>query len=182
MQSSISERGSREYKSNKKKRPFLKNHAMHLTLRSEIAKGPFSMAAPRTRVWLKGYVSTLSRKMGIRLYHFSNNGSHLHLVIMPVSLKQLGNFLRVLGGRIPRRVLGAEKGKGKGIPFWVGRPYTRVLSWGRELKMPCSMFKETCSKRLGVSAIVRGWRKYRAVRENGYQPRSRSSVRTEKPI
>jgi hypothetical protein len=101
-------------------------------MRSHLAVGAISLLNPRFRKWLVYYVPLLSKKVGVRLIHYSNNGSHLHLVVKPQTKTALSTFLRALGGMIPRKVLRAEKGRAKGLKFWVGRPYTRVLSWGRE--------------------------------------------------
>jgi len=92
------------------------------------------MASPRIRSWLREYVVRTARRLGVRLYHFSNNGSHLHLVVLPGSQSGLANFLRVLGGMIPRKVLSAEKGKARNVKFWERRPYSRVLTWGNEFR------------------------------------------------
>ncbi len=92
------------------------------------------MAGVRVRGWLRDYIPRLAKRYGIRLYHMSNNGNHIHLVLMAASREGLTTFLRVLGGVIPRRVLGAEKGRAKKLKFWDSRPYSRILSWGREFK------------------------------------------------
>ncbi len=123
-----------EYRNKKYARPFDPSKAMHVTLRSACARGALSMAAPRTRFWLRQYVPSLAKRVGVRLYHFSNNGSHLHCVFRAGSPKSVHRFLRGLCGRIPRVVLGAERGKKKQTPFWEKRPYSRLISWGREFR------------------------------------------------
>ena len=48
--------------------------------------------------------------------------------------RALNDFLRVLTGVIARKALDAEKGRRKNQKMWEKRPYSRVLSWGREFK------------------------------------------------
>ncbi|MBI4406056.1 MAG: transposase [Deltaproteobacteria bacterium] len=126
--------GRTEYKNRKEKRPFSPSQAMHVTLRSQIAKGPLSLCAPGIRSWLRSYIPQLARNLGIRLYHFSINGAHLHFVLQTKEKANLSRFLRVLSGMIARRVLKAEKGRGKGVSFWESRPFSRILHWGRDFK------------------------------------------------
>ncbi len=125
---------SLEYANRKRPRPFVVGQPMHVTLRSNVAKEEYSMASPRISSWLRDYLPRLARMFRIRLHHFSNNGSHLHLVIVAREKESLSRFFRVLSGMIPRKVLGVEKNNGTGIKFWVGRPYSRVLGWGREFR------------------------------------------------
>lgn len=131
---SSTKRRDREYRTNKTKRPFDRGRAMHVTFRSEVARGQHSLASQRIRGWLRQYVPKLARYFGIRLYHFSNNGNHLHLVLMARSQAALSGFLRALSGVIPRRVLVVEKGRARGVRFWTARPYSRILGWGREFR------------------------------------------------
>lgn len=79
---------------------------------------------------------------GIRVYDFANVGNHLHIVIRVPSRRAYKSYVRALGGLIARQVLGAERGKpqlGQRTPgsdvisrFWDARPYTRIVTWGRD--------------------------------------------------
>ncbi|MBI1859579.1 MAG: transposase [Deltaproteobacteria bacterium] len=84
------------------------------------------------RTWLRDYLPKLAKRLGITLYHFSNNGSHIHVVLNAPSRAAQASFLRALAGMIARRVLKAEKGNGSGVNFWTERPYSRLVTWGRE--------------------------------------------------
>lgn len=132
MNSSI-KRHHAEFTNNKFQRPFSAEHALHVTMRSDVARGKESLLIPRTRQWLHEYVPSLARKLGVRLYCWSNNGNHLHLVLRADSRITFQRFLRTLASRVACVVLQSKKGREKNIRFWTKRPYSRVLSWGREL-------------------------------------------------
>jgi REP element-mobilizing transposase RayT len=123
---------NREYKNRKSERPFSSDKALHLTLRSDIAVGELSLAQPLRRRWLREYLPTIAKRFEVRIYSWSNNGNHLHLVVKSKERSGISRFLRVLCGVIARKVLRAEKGCKSLIRFWTSRPYSRVLSWGRE--------------------------------------------------
>lgn len=132
MKSTINNR-YRTYTNNKFERPFSDRFAIHVTMRSQIATGDRSLTLPRTRNWLKGYVPALASRMRIQLYRWSINSSHLHIVLRAHDRKSFQSFLRTVASRTARFVLNAEKGRGKKIRFWAKRPYSRLLTWGREL-------------------------------------------------
>ena len=67
---------------------------------------------------------------------YANSGNHLHLLMRFRSPKAQQHFLRAVTGLIARLVLGAKKSLRKlkeGESFWAGRPFTRLITWGREL-------------------------------------------------
>lgn len=122
----------RTYLNRKTARPFSSQHAMHVVMRSDVARGDFSLLRKETRSWLRLYLPRVARQFSVKLYSNSNNGNHIHLVIRASDKKQFASFLRVLSGMIARKVLGAERGREKGIKFWSSRPYSRLVTWGRE--------------------------------------------------
>ena len=143
-----------EYQGRKKKGPFSSGHALHVTLRSELAKGPYSLLGSKHRNWLKEYIPRLARKTSVRLHHFAVQGNHIHLVVRAREQRLFHSFLRALGGRIPRRILGAEKGRPKHERFWVGRPYSRVLSWGREFWNVMKYVERNVLEQVGVIPYI----------------------------
>lgn len=123
-----------EYRSKNFARPFRSNTPIHVVFRSPVAKGNLSMAARHHRQWLNEYLPALCRKLRVELMHWSNNGNHLHCLVRAADLASFQSFLRALPGRVARQVLRAEKSLGKSIRFWTRRPYSRIISWGRELR------------------------------------------------
>ena len=131
---SSTKRHRNEYRSRNKARPFHHSQALHITMRSDIAVGPLSMTCPPIRVWVRSYIPRLARRLGGRLYHFSNCGNHLHMVGKFESRAALASFLRAASGMIARKVLRSEKGSAATLKFWTERPFSRLVTWGREFK------------------------------------------------
>ncbi|HEY8269277.1 MAG TPA: hypothetical protein VIG33_00190, partial [Pseudobdellovibrionaceae bacterium] len=83
-----------------------------------------------------------AKQCRIRLYHLVNVGNHLHLVIKLDDRKLYSKFIRAITGLIARQVLKAERGPAQGKSdlniesqkkgFWVARPFTRLIAWGRD--------------------------------------------------
>lgn len=82
-------------------------------------------------------------KHGVRIYRFVNVGNHLHLLIGARKRAAFQNFLREISGRIAALVTGSRKAHPigeKGERFWDHLVYTRIVSWGRELKAVTTYF------------------------------------------
>ena len=124
----------REYKNKKWERPFSSSLPLHLTLRSDVAKGEYFLLKRGRRSWISAYIFYLCKKFHITLFHHAVAGNHLHLGILTHDKNNLNNLLRALSGNIARKVLGAEKGKKKEVKFWSERPGSRVLTWGQEFQ------------------------------------------------
>lgn len=122
----------RSYVNRRAARPFSKSEALHITMRSRVAVGDRLLLSKRNRDWLKTYLPNVARRFTVRVYSYSNNGNHLHLVLKTTDRENLSNFFRVLSGVIARRVLRTEKGRKLGVTFWDSRPFSRIISWGRE--------------------------------------------------
>ena len=75
-----------------------------------------------------------ARLLGIHLKSYANVGNHLHMVIILPSLRVWRDFIRTISGLIARLVLKAERGSARGVRFWTGRPWTRLVAWGRDLR------------------------------------------------
>ncbi len=103
---------------------------MHITLRT--TRG--GLRSKEILRWLKTFRPAKAAYFGIRLHHYAILNGHLHFLLQAGHREALSGFLRVISGVIARRVLGAEKGRPKGARMWEGRPYSRVLTWGREFK------------------------------------------------
>lgn len=115
----------------KSKRNISTKHAMHVVLRSELAKGALSMIKHRKAIDF--IIKKQARLSFVSVYQYANAGNHIHLLIYLKSnshyfaRKCLNRFLRSISGLIARLVLGVQRGKAKKIKFWSYRPYTRVV-------------------------------------------------------
>jgi len=115
----------------KGRRPVVTKRPMHVTLRSTLAVGKWSLLMPRNSRYLKVLVPQLSKRWGVKVYEWSNNGNHLHFLSLSKTRKGFQNFLRVLAGKIAQQVTGAQNGKPLGRRFWDLLAYSRVVEWGK---------------------------------------------------
>jgi hypothetical protein len=83
------------------------------------------------------------------------NSAHLHLVIKLDDRKEFSKFVRVITGLIARHVLKAQRGpvaessvaaKEK-TQFWMARPFTRLIAWGRDYEPGRGSQEEEARKR-----------------------------------
>lgn len=106
-------------------------------LRSSRARGPWSLLHPKNEPHVKRAVEESARKYGIRIYRFANVGNHMHLLVMTRSRSAFQGFLREISGGIAALVTGARKAHPIGSPgerFWDFLAYTRIVSWGRDIR------------------------------------------------
>lgn len=131
-------------------RPLSTRHAIHLVLKSKLAQGARSFLNRKNSQEIETIIRRQAELWHIRLYHTVNVGNHLHLVLRIKPGHAVGAsastqrratkrphsnfvpFIRAVTGLIARHVLGAEKGSPKDIQFWQARPFTRIISWGRD--------------------------------------------------
>lgn len=116
----------------KTKRPIHTKKSMHLVLHSALARGSFSLLRHERQI--SAIIQRQAKRHGVKVYRQANAGNHLHLVILPMSREAFKSFVRAIAGLISRLVLGAERGRGKGLRFWSQRPFTRIVEWGRDFK------------------------------------------------
>ena len=116
----------------KSKRPLSTKHAVHLVLKSNLARGTKSFLSPRNAGKIESLIRKRAKIAGVRIYHFVNVGNHIHLVIRLHNRAAYANFVRTVTGLIARHVLGAQRNAAKGLKFWQARPFTRLVSWGRD--------------------------------------------------
>jgi REP element-mobilizing transposase RayT len=118
-------------------RPFSHKHAIHVVLRSERARGSWSLLARKNERLVERLLSVCARRYHLRLYRFVNVGNHLHLLIKAesrsyaVAKSEFQAFLRQFAGMIAFGVTGAKKGSAKG-GFWHKLVYTTIVHWGRQ--------------------------------------------------
>src|SRR6476620_10568066 len=112
-------------------RTIVTRQAMHVVVRSSQAKGRYSFLGKAKRV--EDILLRQAERFGVRLYDVANAGNHLHLVLRASSVRLFKGFLRAITGLLARLVLGVERGSPwKGARFWDARPFTRIVSWGRD--------------------------------------------------
>jgi len=118
------------------KRPFSKKLAVHVVLRSSQAKGTHSLLKHGRKV--ETIIFDEAAQRSIRLHGAANAGNHLHLLVQAPSRDHLSAFLRAVTGRMSMIVTKARKGsplpknENGSTSFWDQRPFTRLVSLGRD--------------------------------------------------
>jgi len=115
----------------KSQRPVVTKRPMHLVLKSSLARGRYSLLHKNNSKFISGLVASLSSRWSVRIFEFSNNGNHLHLLIQARDRKGFRGFVRGLSAMTVRHVTGCEKGRPFGKTFWDSIPFTRIVAWGR---------------------------------------------------
>lgn len=136
----------------KGKRPLPVKGTLHLVLKSKRAFGARSMLAKTHVNQIDRIVHKQAAACGVKIYHFVNVGNHLHLVVKIHSRDLYRVFIRAVSGLIARQVLKRERGpqkfqvsgsssddkssadKSPKNAFWVARPFTRLVAWGRDYR------------------------------------------------
>jgi len=119
----------------KKPRPINPKKTMHLTLRSNMAKGEKSFRYNKNRILkIENVLRTQAKKFKVEIYKLVIMGNHLHLLVKASQRESFFAFLKAISGIIARIATGAQRGKAKLSPsmkgFWDQRPWTRILfSW-----------------------------------------------------
>ena len=115
-------------------RPVDTKRALHIVLKSSVAVGENSFLRHNARI--QGILDRQAKLFGLKLYDAANAGNHLHLIVRTPSRRALANFLRAVSGLVARVALHSERGsawaRGKLKGFWDVRPFSRIVSWGRD--------------------------------------------------
>ena len=114
-------------------RPFDPRRPLHLTLRSERARGAWSMLDHKNARRVRHLVYRFAEKNGVKIHKYANSGNHLHLLVQSKRHEDFKAFLKTITGLIARAITGARKGKPAG-KFWDSLAWSRVVNWGRDFK------------------------------------------------
>ena len=110
----------------KDKRPLSTKHPIHLILKSchKRVFNPSNMS-------LEKLIRDQAKKFNIKIYDMAVNWSHIHLVIQLKDKNDYTRFIRsltsIMASKI-RKVFPCLK------EIFTLRPYTRIISWGRQFK------------------------------------------------
>lgn len=118
----------------KTRRPISTKHTMHIVLKSKHTKGSKNFLYKSNREAIDRIIQSQAKKWDIRLYRYENVGNHLHILLRTSHRVWLKAFLRSITGLIARHILGAQRGAAKRIQFWDARPFSRIVTWGRDYK------------------------------------------------
>lgn len=111
---------------------------MHIVLKSSQAVGRHSLL--RHNFEIQELLDKQAARHNVEVFAAANGGNHLHLLIKTNSREELAAFLRSLAGRIAQLVMGKKRESRKQAfcqSFWDARPFSRLVSWGRDFKNVC---------------------------------------------
>jgi len=127
----------------KTKRPFRPHLALHVVLNMNPKICDESDPKIFTRKSLFVFMNEIDnilqeqvRRHKIRVFGAANSGNHIHLVIQAPSKEHLTSFLKAFSGRVAQIVQGEKIEKSRKSfkeKFWEARPYSRLVSWGKDL-------------------------------------------------
>ncbi len=96
----------------------------------------------------------------IRLQQVANAGNHIHLLLEAPSREHLSAFLRAISGRIAQTVIGPQiqpPTSGEATRFWDARPFSRIVSRGRDHRNVARYLGMNSTEMAGLSRVsVRG--------------------------
>lgn len=139
-------------------RPLKDGTPLHLVLKSNKAFGRKSLLHPTNRKMLLKYTRRFIFRFRIRLYSFANVGNHIHIVIRFNARKDYTSFITALTGTISKMIF-------KTSGMWDLRPFTRIATWGRELKIVKKYVEKNMEQALLVCEHL--MKRYPSWRSNG---------------
>jgi len=136
-------------------RPIDPKQALHVVLRSSVARGKNSMLQAAHAKNIHHFIQQIAKRLGVRIYRYANVGNHLHLLISVPSRVIWQRFLRELAGGIAIIVTGAKKGAGlrknkSQRGFWDELAFTRIVNFGRDFKKVCDYVVKNLFEAAGV--------------------------------
>lgn len=124
--------GRRTTRQSRQCRPRGTKEAMHLVLRSDLARGPKSLLKYDSAV--RNMIGKLAKRHGVRIYRIVNAGNHLHITLKLSKQFTWKGFISGLTGGIAR-VVQHKRDANKKRGFWNVRPFTRLIAWGRDFNI-----------------------------------------------
>ena len=127
-------------------RPFKRNCATHLVLKSENAKGSLNMRTARNQIAIERIIARQAQRFGVKIHAEQNVGNHIHCIVSCGARENFKNFLRAVTGLIARFVLNGRGGK-----FWTQIPFTRLITGKRDYMamlryIAKNLIEATCGK------------------------------------
>ena len=108
-------------------RPLSSKDPIHLVLKSSQARGARSFGHSKNVRPIRAELERHCNKYGVKLMSYSNNFSHLHMLLKFPSRSVYMRFIRSLTSGIAMIVTGARKLARLAAKFWDRRPFTRVV-------------------------------------------------------
>jgi hypothetical protein len=138
--------GSLSHRKRRGPRPLSTQRAIHLTLKSNFAKGNRSLLFHKDLI--QKIIKKVQKLFGIRVYQYAVCRNQIHVLMRGKNRIEIQNGLRVLAGHIAQQILLrcpyseselkiVRATQPKSHPknqrkFWSFLTYSRIVSWGKE--------------------------------------------------
>jgi REP element-mobilizing transposase RayT len=122
--------GSLLVRKRKSKRPLSTRKPIHLVFRANSSR----YFSPRD-LHLKRIIHSAAERYKIKISSFAINWNHFHFLIKMESRESYNKFVRYLAAEIVRHLSNKYKKSLEGL--FVLRPFTRIVSWGKDFQNVC---------------------------------------------
>ena len=100
---------------------------MLVAFKSSRAEGERSLH--HSQNFINRSIAAIASKFGVKVYKYSINSNHLHLLVEGETRIGCQNFLRTLPAPIARKITGASKGKPFAQKFRDSLVHSRIVKW-----------------------------------------------------
>ena len=133
----------------KTRRPLTTKNPIHFVFKASLATGAKSFRHPRNLRPLRLLIEADCRRFGVRLYRLAINFDHIHLILLIPKRQIYRRFISSLTSKISFKVGHGKKGDKAGRRFFVARPFSRILEWGRDYGHVCDYLEKNILEALG---------------------------------
>jgi len=138
--------GGSDLKSNPKiARPISTKRAMHIVIKTHLKREACNFQSAESKVRAK--IKSLCEKWGIKIYRGVVMSTHIHLILRCRSRNSLRHFLREVGSFLGMLF-------GRGAPLFSGRPFSRIIEWGKDYAATYRYLDLNFLEKLGISKRV----------------------------
>jgi REP element-mobilizing transposase RayT len=120
-------------KHRKFKRPFNPKKAVHVIFRSRLLSGTRSLLRANRKSWTESLIKNKTQQHQVKLYHFSVNSNHIHLLLRFPTVEAQRSFLRDFSGSLALKIKKSFQ-ISKNIRVWDERPFTKIVSAFKVIK------------------------------------------------
>jgi REP element-mobilizing transposase RayT len=106
-------------------RPVSLSHSMHVVLRSEKAKGEWSLKRHESKI--KKILAAKAHQHGVNIHATALLHNHMHWHLSFSTRAGYTRFIRAVTTAIAMAVTGASRWKPSKGAFWARRPFTRIV-------------------------------------------------------
>jgi REP element-mobilizing transposase RayT len=117
----------------KHKRPFHAKKAVHVIFRSRLLSGTRSLLKANRKIWTEGLIKNKTQKHQVKLYNFSVNSNHIHMLLRFPTVEAQRSFLRDFSGSLALKIKKTFQ-ISKSIRVWDERPFTKIVSAFKVIK------------------------------------------------